>query len=256
MENLIYILICFVVFMFGASLASFCGVLLHRIPKKEDFLKSRSYCPDCTKTLSWYELFPVFSFLLQGGKCRKCGVRLSPQYIIMELLCGGANLFAFMTLGFRYETLIAFILFPVLVSLSVEDIRKTEIPYWCTGTITVLGLAALVISRMPHMFPSIPWYEHLIGALVISVPFAVFCFLGAMGGGDVQLTAAAGLLLGWAIVPAVLIGMIAGGIVGAVIKLRKKQSTICFGPFLALGIAVGYIYGYDLIEWYAAVFWI
>jgi leader peptidase (prepilin peptidase)/N-methyltransferase len=242
------------IFMFGASLGSFLNVLLCRIPNKEDFVKTRSYCPECRKPLKWYELIPVLSFIIQRGRCRKCMTRLSPQYLIMELLCGGSCLWAFMSFGFTRETLFAVLLFPVLISLSVEDIRKTEIPYWCTGTITVLGLTAFGLSFVPSLLDTLPWYEHLVGAFIISVPFAVFCYLGAMGGGDVQLTAAAGLLLGWAIVPSVLIAMIVGGVFGIIIKLTKKRATICFGPFLAVGIAVGYIYGYDLIEWYAGVF--
>ena len=253
MEIVIYGLICFMVFMFGGCLGSFFNVLLCRIPKQQEFIKTRSYCPECNKTLAWYELIPVFSFLLQRGRCRKCMARMSPQYLIMELLCGGANLWAFMALGLTREALPAFILFPVLVSLSVEDIKKTEIPYWCTGTIAVLGIIATVLSLFPSVPSEIPWYEHLIGAVIISVPFAVFCYLGAMGGGDVQLTAAAGLLLGWAIVPSVLFAFIIGGIFGAVVKISKKRATICFGPFLAIGIAAGYIYGYDIIGWYAGV---
>ncbi|MCL2108949.1 MAG: prepilin peptidase, partial [Oscillospiraceae bacterium] len=66
--------------------------------------------------------------------------------------------------------------------------------------------------------------------------------------------AAGGLLLGWAIVPSVLIAMLVGGIVGAFLKGLKKRATICFGPFLALGIAAGYLYGYDIIHWYSTLF--
>jgi leader peptidase (prepilin peptidase)/N-methyltransferase len=199
----------------------------------------------------------VFSFLIQRAKCRECKTKMSPQYLLMELLCGGGTLWAFMALGISRpaETIIGIFLFPVLVSLSVEDIKKTEIPYWCSGAIAVLGVTATILSFFPSVTLGLPWYEHLIGAVIISVPFAVFCFLGAMGGGDVHLTAAAGLLLGWAIVPAVLIGMLIGGVVGIIIKMCKKSRTICFGPFLSLGIAVGYIYGYELIGWYVGMFW-
>jgi len=269
MDLLTYIFICIIIFMMGASLGSFFNVVLCRLPKKEGFITNRSYCPECGKVLKWYELLPVISYIVQKGRCRNCFARIKPQYLIMELLCGGANLWAFLALSSDFsaiagvaagnaglsltiEMIIAFILFPVLISLSVEDIKITEIPYWCTGIIAVLGIAATVASLF--LPTKVVWYEHLIGAVIISVPFAVFCFLGAMGGGDVQLVAAAGLLLGWAIVPSVLIGMFTGAIVGAVIKGLKKRATICFGPFLALGIAAGYLYGYDIIRWYSELF--
>ncbi|MCL2077003.1 MAG: prepilin peptidase [Oscillospiraceae bacterium] len=252
MDFILALLICLVIFMLGASLGSFLNVVLCRKPKKEDFIKKRSYCPECNHTLKWYELIPVFSFLLQKGRCRNCQTRIRAQYLIMEIFCGGANVWAFLAMGFNIETVFAFILFPVLVALSIEDIKKTEIPYWCTGTITVLGLAATLISVFHPT--KVMWYEHLIGLVIISLPFAVFCYLGAMGGGDVQLTAAAGLLIGWAIVPSVLVAMIVGGIFGLFVKLSKKRATICFGPFLAIGIAAGYIYGYDIIQWYSGIF--
>ncbi|MDR2532535.1 MAG: prepilin peptidase [Oscillospiraceae bacterium] len=253
MEFIIYVLICFMIFMLGGCFGSFFNVVLYRLPKKEEFIKTRSHCPECGHVLKWYELIPVFSYIIQRGRCRKCMTHIKAQYLIMELLCGGGNLWAFLALGGLqsrpYEAIIAFILFPVLVSLSAEDIKKTEIPYWCTGTIAVLGIIATVLSIF---LPSDAlWYEHLIGMFIISVPFTVFTLLGAMGGGDVQLVAAAGLLLGFAIVPSVLIALVVGSVFGITVKLTKKRATICFGPFLALGIAAGYLYGYKLIQVYS-----
>ncbi|MCL2018190.1 MAG: prepilin peptidase [Oscillospiraceae bacterium] len=257
METILYAVIGLLIFMLGGCLGSFFNVVLYRLPKKEEFIKTRSHCPECKHVLKWYELVPVFSYMIQRGHCRKCGVKMSVQYLLMELLCGGANLWAFISLGFDspHRIIIAFILFPVLVSLSVEDIRKTEIPYWCTITIAVLGIAATIFSVLPAFQPTDAlWWEHLIGMVIVSLPFAVFCFLGAMGGGDVQLTAAAGLLLGFAIVPSVLIALIIGAVFGIAVKISKKRATVCFGPFLSLGIAVGYLYGYDIIAAYSMAF--
>jgi len=256
MEVFLYIMIGFMVFMLGAAFGSFFNVILCRVPKKEDFIKTRSYCPECKHVLKWYELVPVFSYLFQRARCRKCQAKMSPQYLLMELFCGGGNLWAFIALGGidtnrPIQLIIAFILFPVLVSLSVEDIKITEIPYWCTGTIAILGVIATVLSLFPSLPSDTLWYEHLIGAFIISVPFTVFFFLGAMGGGDVHLTASAGLLLGFAIVPSVLIAFIIGGVFGVVVKATKKRATICFGPFLALGIAAGYLYGCKIIQLYS-----
>jgi leader peptidase (prepilin peptidase)/N-methyltransferase len=254
MEIIFYILMSFLVFMLGAALGSFFNVVLLRTPEKEDFVKTRSYCPECKHTLKWYELVPVFSFWLQKGRCRKCMARMSPQYLLMELFCGGSVLWAFLALGFSrpHVTLLAMVLFPVLVSLSAEDIKKTEIPYWCSATIAVLGIVKTVLSLF--LPTETLWWEHLLGALLISVPFAIFSIFGAMGGGDVQLVAAAGLLLGFAIVPAVLIAIVSGAVFGIILKIKlnlsKKRATICFGPFLAFGIAVGYLYGYQIIQAY------
>jgi leader peptidase (prepilin peptidase)/N-methyltransferase len=257
MEFLLYALMCFIIFMLGGCFGSFFNVVLCRAPKKEEFIKTRSHCPECGHVLKWFELVPIFSYMFLKGRCRKCMVRLSPQYLLMELFCGGGMLWAFLALGGLeaarpHQMIIGMLLFPVLVSLSAEDIRKTEIPYWCTGTIALLGVISTVLSIF---LPSdVLWWEHLIGMLIISVPFAIFALLGAMGGGDVQLVAAAGLLLGFAIVPSVLIALVFGSVFGIIVKLTKKRATICFGPFLALGIAAGYLYGYKLIQLYSGIF--
>lgn len=242
------ILIAIILFLLGAAIGSFLNVVILRTEKKEDFVKGRSYCPHCKETLTARELIPLISFVIQGGKCRHCKAKISWQYPIVELISGVSYVIAFLALGVTLKLPIALVLFPVLLALSVIDIRIGEIPYWCNIVIAALGVVAFVISFVSPQ--NTIWYEHIIGLFVISVPFAVFAFLGAMGGGDVQLVATAGFLLGWAIVPSALIALIIGAMAGVVIKLRKKDSIISFGPYLAIGIAVGFLVGNDIIEWY------
>jgi prepilin signal peptidase PulO-like enzyme (type II secretory pathway) len=111
------------------------------------------------------------------------------------------------------------------------------------------------------------WQSHVIGVFIISVPFFVLAFFGAMGLADVQLMATAGLLLGWNIIPAALIGIFLGAVVGSVIKFavkpeptkiydegdglpEPKGTVIRFGPFLAIGIFAAFLYGDEMIAWY------
>ena len=42
----------------------------------------------CGHTLKWYENIPLFSWLIQGGKCRSYKVKLSAQYPVVEALNG------------------------------------------------------------------------------------------------------------------------------------------------------------------------
>ncbi len=248
MEIIYKIIICAFVFIFGTLIGSFMNVVVYRSERSESVVKVRSHCPKCMTQIKNRDLIPVFSWLFLGGRCRSCKEKISPQYPIVEALTGIYYVLSFLNFGIGHEFIISMLLFPILVFLSIVDFKKTEIPYWCSISVGVLGLAAFIISFGSNS-QSI-WYEHIIGAFIISVPFAIFAYLGAMGGGDVQLVFAAGLLLGWAIVPAVLIAFIAGAIFGIVIKLTKKLSKMCFGPFLALGIAVSYLYGHSIIEAY------
>lgn len=243
MENAIYIICAVVIFFMGSVVGSFLNVLAYRIPIKESIVKGRSHCTSCGRQILNRDLIPVFSWIFLRGKCRFCGEKISPRYMIVELICGLSYLTAFLALGISVKLAFAVVLFPVLIVLSLWDIDRKEIPYACSIIIAVLGLLSFLTEEMP-------WYEHLIGMAVIAVPFAVLCFLGAMGGGDVQLMAAAGLLLGWNVVPAAMIGIILGALMGIVIKVKTKLNIICFGPFLSVGIAAGFLWGGDIIEAY------
>ena len=243
MDNVIYAVFAVFIFIVGSTIGSFLNVLAYRIPIKESIVKGRSHCTSCGKQILNRDLIPVLSWIFLRGKCRNCGEKISPRYMIVELICGISYLTAFLVLGISIKLAFAAVLFPVLIILSLWDIDRKEIPYTCSIIIAVLGLLSFFVKDMP-------WYEHLIGMAVVAVPFAVLCFLGAMGGGDVQLMAAAGLLLGWSVVPAAMIGIILGALVGVVIKVKTKLNIICFGPFLSVGVACGLLWGGDIIEGY------
>ncbi|MCM1487944.1 MAG: prepilin peptidase [Firmicutes bacterium] len=240
------VLFAVIFFILGSVVGSFLNVIAYRMPIKESLVKGRSHCTTCGKQILNRDLIPIFSWIFLGGKCRYCKEKISPRYMIVELLTALSYLGAFLVFGFTVKLAFAAVLFPVLMVLSLWDIDRKEIPYTCSIIIAVLGIASFFTADMP-------WYEHLIGCAVIAVPFAVLCFLGAMGGGDVQLMAAAGLLLGWNIVPAAMIGIILGAIAGSIIKAVTKLNLICFGPFLSVGIAVGFLWGSDIINAYLSL---
>lgn len=243
MDIALTVILSIMIFALGSVVGSFLNVVAYRIPKKESLVKGRSHCTTCGKQILNRDLIPVFSWMILGGKCRFCKSRISSRYMGVELITGLSYLAAYLKLGLTVELIYAILLFPVLMTLSLWDIDRKEIPYACSISIAVLGLISFFTASMP-------WYEHLIGAAIIAVPFAALAFLGAMGGGDVQLMAAAGLLLGWSVVPAAMIGIILGAIFGIIIKAITKHNLICFGPFLSVGIAAGYLFGSDIINAY------
>ena len=91
-------------------------------------------------------------------------------------------------------------------------------------SIAVLGIATFFTE------PNMPWWEHFAGAAVIAVPFAILALFGGMGGGDVQLMAASGFVLGWKIVPSAVIGVVVGAVYGLIVlcvssRFTKEQSA-------------------------------
>lgn len=243
-----YIIIFTMIFLFGITIGSFLNVCIYRIPKKEDIVSERSHCMSCGNVLKWYELIPLFSFLMQGGKCRNCKVKLSLQYPMIELLNGLVYIWIFMVKGFTVESILFCICASVLIVISVIDWRTYEIPFGCNVIIGVLGVIRLILD-LAH------WYDYVIGFFAVSGLFMIAYWItkgNGIGGGDIKLMAAAGLLLGWKeILLALGIGSVAGSIIHlTLMKLKNKDRVLAFGPYLALGIFTAMLYGDKMIDWY------
>ena len=210
-------------FILGSVIGSFLNVVILRTPLKQSIVTNRSHCMSCGTQLKNIDLIPIFSYIFLGGKCRFCKARISPRYWIVELTTAVMYTLSICFLGISTELIYALILFPVLIVASGIDIDTMEIPYLCSIITAVLGIISIFTDGTP-------WYEHLIGAAIVGIPFAILALFGGMGGGDVQLMAAAGLLLGWRAVPAAAIGIILGAIGGCITllsvpkKLKKETS--------------------------------
>lgn len=84
MEIYLYILL----FLMGIFFGSFYTLAVYRIPKRQDITHTHSYCPNCNHKLGLFDLFPVFSYIFLGGKCRYCKQKIRPRYLILEILSG------------------------------------------------------------------------------------------------------------------------------------------------------------------------
>ena len=238
--------------LLGLCVGSFCNVLIFRLPKGEEFVKSPSHCMACGHRLRWFELVPVVSWLAQGGKCRACGVKLSAQYPIVEALNGGAWLLAaWLFRGDAVRAVLYSALFSLLTVVAVIDWRTFEIPNGVNLAILLLGVVQLVADRRN-------WALYLIGMCSVSLLFLLLWFIthgNGLGMGDVKLMAAAGLLLGW---PRILLAMILGSVSGAIIHTirmsRGAGRKLAFGPYLSAGIWVAALFGERLIGAYLGLF--
>lgn len=237
----------------GIVVGSFLNVCIYRIPKKEDIAVERSHCMHCGHVLAWYELIPLFSFLIQGGKCRSCKKKISWQYPIVEALNGALWLGVLLVHGLKWETILFCLCASVLIVITVIDERTQEIPFGCNIFIFCLGVVRVVLDYT-H------WYEYIIGFFVVSTFFLLILWITkgrGMGGGDVKLMAAAGLLLGW---KSILLAMLVGCVLGSIIHCcrmafdKKKEHVLAFGPYLAAGIYLTILFGAPIVEWYFGMF--
>lgn len=234
--------------LLGLCLGSFCNVLIYRIPKGEDFVKTRSHCMSCGHELRWYELIPLLSFLLQRGRCRACGIKLSMQYPIVEALNGGMWLLTGLLFwGDWLRIALYCALVSLLLVLAVIDWRTFEIPNGVNLAIFLLGVIQLAADREN-------WPLYVIGMGSVSLLFLLLWWLtggAGIGMGDVKLMAAAGLLLGWQrSLLALIVGSVAGSVIHLIRMSRGAGRKLAFGPYLAAGIWFSALFGQPLIAAY------
>ncbi len=235
--------------LLGIVIGSFLNVCIFRIPKKEDIAVERSHCMHCGHVLQWYELIPLFSFIIQGGKCRSCKKKLSWQYPIVEALNGLLWLAVVFVHGPVWECIPYCLCMSALIVIAVIDERTFEIPLGCNIFIAVVGVVRAIMDYT-H------WYEYVIGFFTVSLIFLFIVWITkgrGMGGGDVKLMAAAGLVLGWkGILLAMLVGCVVGPVVHGIRMLadKKKDHVLAFGPYLAVGIGFTILFGEPIINWY------
>jgi leader peptidase (prepilin peptidase) / N-methyltransferase len=170
-------------FILGLVFGSFFNVIGLRVPLKKSIVSPRSACSNCGHTLHPSELIPVFSYVLQKGKCRNCGAHISILYPLIELLTGCLFVFALIQIGFQMELLIALSLISLLVIIVVSDLAYMLIP----DRILLLFLLIFIIERF--FIPLDSWWNSIIGALGAFVVILLIALVsnGGMGGGDIKL---------------------------------------------------------------------
>ena len=244
-------------FCFGLVIGSFLNVCIYRIPKHEDITTTRSHCMACGNVIKWYDLVPVFSFILLRGRCRFCKAKLSVQYPIIEILDGLLYCLIFYFKGINVQSVLTAALSSALIVIAVIDWRTYEIPFGLNVFIAVLGFAAVAEKLINRDFTGI--IDNLVGAVSVS-GFLLLLYLvtkgRGIGGGDIKLMAAAGLFLGWKnCIVSFIIGCILGSVIHLIrMRISKADHVLAFGPYLAAGIVIASLWGDAIVAAYLATF--
>ena len=72
----------------GASIGSFLGVVIDRLPRKESIVIKSSHCTNCGTKIKWYQNIPVVSYIVLKGKCANCGSKIPTKYFLIEVSFG------------------------------------------------------------------------------------------------------------------------------------------------------------------------
>ncbi|MBU6389512.1 A24 family peptidase [Patescibacteria group bacterium] len=245
--------------LLGLALGSFVNVLVLRDDDRSSIITGRSRCPACRHPLAWYDLIPLLSFAVLGGRCRYCKKPISWQYPLVEAVAAALSVFSFWYgVIDRGSWLLAAGLaasLMLLLTVSAIDISRMEVPVEYCVAGGVIGGAVLSLTGVHS------WVSMLEGLaagagiiLAVMLGWRLFFHQDGMGEGDIWVAGAIGAILGY---PLVLVGLLTAVLLGAIIGvaalgLSKKslQTAIPFGPFLAAGLVLSLWIGNSFLQWY------
>lgn len=237
----------------GLLFGSFFNVVGLRIPVGESIVHPPSRCGNCNHQLGAKDMVPVFSYLFSRGKCRHCGIKVSPIYPLFEAATGLLFLWTYLRFGLTGAAAIGVVLVSLCVIVTVADLKYMRIPN------KVLLFFAPILIVLRFSFMEVPWWHYVLGGVFGGGLILLVALLskGGMGMGDVKLFALCGLVLG--IGPAVVAFMAAclfGTVVGVMLiafKIVQRKQPVPFGPWLALGTLIAYFYGTQIIGGYLSL---
>lgn len=255
--------------LLGLCVGSFLNVVIYRLPKNMSLAKPKSHCPNCNYQLKWYDNIPVLSYIMLGGKCRQCKQKISPRYIIVEILN--------MLLWFVALMLNTSIFFPsietnyvmfgvwcvalsTLICVAFCDYENMEIPDELQIVLLICGVVSLLYGdASSHVF------GFLLGGGFFFIFSALFYLIRrkeGLGFGDIKLMAVLGLLLGLkATIVTIILSTISGAIVLSVVALINAKKNVdkevkCypFAVFIVPAAMIALFVGDIIANWYLSLF--
>ena len=237
------------VFIFGLLFGSFFNVVGWRIPKKLSIVKPGSFCPHCKHRLKWYELIPVFSYLIQGGKCRACKEKIAPFYTITELLTGILFAMSYWFLGFSFDFVLAIITASFFAIVLVSDINFLIIP----DQFTLIASIMVILLRF-----AINGVEDALFSLAAGIGAFLLMYLlmllgnlmlkkESLGGGDIKLMFYIGIAVGpWMSLFSIFLSSFIAFPLSLFLFIKSRDNIIPYGPFLLIACLLIIIFKIDM----------
>lgn len=253
-----------VYFIFGTVIGSFLNVVILRGISGKEMVFSRSECPRCHKTLVWWELIPIVSYVFLRGKCSSCEKTISIQYPLVELAMGVILVLLGSQLPLSVIGISQFILIggiaALLIVLFVTDLLTLLLPDIYVMVLGLLVLAKLLLvgalAKSWNGFAEAGW-GILVGAGFILLLWLVTGGRG-IGFGDVKLMIPLGVLFGAQGATVLLfVSFMAGGVFGLAMLASRRatmKTAIPFGPFLA-GTAIFLLLVPQTINYIVTLVW-
>ena len=247
----------------GLTLGSFANVLIHRVPQGLSLLRPASRCPACARPIRPWENIPLLSWLLLRGSCAGCKWPIPLRYPLVEVLSALLALSIAWRVPLGWAWLIWLPVAILLIALSFIDLDTQRLPNPLVLALGSAGLLGLVLTYSGYCGPesALPLPSNaLLGMLAGGGSLWAFAWIGwfllkreSLGAGDVKLMSALGLLLGWQhTLLAIFLAALGGALWGLSLR-RGRHAELPFGPWLALGSWIAFLWGQPLIDAYLAL---
>ncbi|MBI9008395.1 MAG: prepilin peptidase [Tenericutes bacterium] len=238
-------------FLLGITLTSFYQLLAERLPVNKTIL-GRSECDNCHKTLRFIDIFPIFGYIINHGKCHKCKKPINIKYPLTELLGGLLFSLMYYVLGLDIELIAALTMISVLLIETLTDINSRTV----LDKIWIIGLIIIIPIRIIQG----TFFEHLLSASILFFFLWGLSYFGykilnktALGGGDIKLYIFIGFILTiWSNILSLFLASVLALIYA--ISFKKTKEYIPLVPFIALSVVITYFFGNQLIDWYLGLF--
>lgn len=238
-------------FMSGAILASFIHVYVSRTLRNESIVRPGSHCTNCRHRLKWYELIPIFSYLFQRGRCRKCNAKIGIDSLISEVLLGLLFVIVYWRYGLSADLLIGLVIACLLLAVFLSDFKEMII---LDSSLVVSTFLIYII-----VYSSLGWrgiYKSFLYGIFAFVLFFLIKILGdkifkreSLGGGDIKLAFIIGSVLPYDLfLCALIIGSSLALPYALYISNSKKTSELPYGPFLVLGLFLVFLFKNDILD--------
>jgi leader peptidase (prepilin peptidase)/N-methyltransferase len=235
----------------GLILGSFFNVVAYRLPRHESLVTPGSHCPKCGTMIKPYDNIPVLGWLLLRGHCRSCRAEISARYPLVEGLTAVLAVAVVLVEHSAHDIGLGLVLVAVLVPVALIDFEQRIIPNKIMLPAAIAAVAIGLATRPAGVL------EQLIAAAAAGGFLLLFAlaYPRGMGMGDVKLAAVLGLFLGRSVAVALLSGVLAGTVIGLFVIARLgvekgRKTAVPFGPFLAIGGAIGLLAGPAIVHWY------
>ena len=243
------------VFLIGLCIGSFLNVCIYRLPASKSILHPRSMCPNCDTLIPFYDNIPLFSYLWLKGQCRRCKIKISMRYPMVELLGGLVALGTYLRFGLTIETLIYYVFIAALLMVTFIDLDHGIIP----DVITLPGIP--ICFAASFALPDITYKDALLGILIgggslflVAWVYTILTKKEGMGGGDIKLLAMMGAIVGWqGVLFTIFVASLVGTLAGFAVMLQSRKGmklAVPFGPFLSIGSITYILFGTELVTWY------